>query len=209
MSKPWAGLGLLIGLAALILQFALTIPASLEAGRSLVMALIHFFSYFTIQTNLILVLVYAAVLSNSPLLDLFRKPETRVMIAALISLVMVFYHFVLAQSWAPEGMWKVADVMLHYVTPLFYLIWFAVLRYSQVVRFAAIPFMLIYPLVYVAYVLVRGAIIGEYPYAIFAANEIGYASVAVNCLVLLIAVSVLMVIAIFIDRIAPQSAETT
>lgn len=209
MSKPWAGLGLLIGLAALILQFALTIPASLEAGRSLVMALIHFFSYFTIQTNLILVLVYAAVLSNSPLLDLFRKPETRVMIAALISLVMVFYHFVLAQSWAPEGMWKVADVMLHYVTPLFYLIWFAVLRYSQVVRFAAIPFMLIYPLVYVAYVLVRGAIIGEYPYAIFAADEIGYASVAVNCLVLLIAVSVLMVIAIFIDRIAPQSAETT
>ncbi len=207
MSKTWAGIGLFIGIAGLLLQFALTVPASMGAGRNLVMALIHFFSYFTIQTNLILVLVYAAVLTNAPLLGLFRKPETRVMIAALITLVMVFYHFVLAQTWAPEGMWKVADVVLHYVTPLFFLIWFAVLRYSKEVPLSAIPVMLIYPVVYVAYVLLRGAIIGEYPYAIFAANEIGYASVAVNSLVLLIAVAVLMVIAIFIDRIAPQSAE--
>lgn len=207
MSKPWAAVGLLIGIAGLILQFALTIPASMEAGRNLFMSLIHFFSYFTIQTNLILVLVYGAALSSASILSLFRKPETRVMIAALITLVMVFYHFILAPTWAPEGMWKVADVILHYVTPLFYLVWFTVLRYTQGVRFAAIPWMVVYPIIYVAYVLVRGAVIGEYPYAIFDAAANGYAVVARDCAILLVGIVILLIIAIFVDKIAPQSAE--
>lgn len=207
MSKAWAVVGLVIGLAGLVLQFWLTIPSSMESGRNLLMSLVFFFSFFTIQTNIILVLVYLGVLFDGPWLVLFEKPQTRVMAAALITLVMVFYHFILASVWAPEGLWKVADVLLHYVTPLFYLIWFAVLRYSCAVKFSAIPKMLIYPLLYVAYVLVRGAVTGEYPYAIFDANTLGYALVARNCVALLIGVSVLLVTAIFVDRIAPQNAE--
>lgn len=207
MSKTWAAVGFVIGLIGLLIQFSLTIPASLEAGRNIVMALVHFFSYFTILTNLILVLVYAAVVFDTPFLSLFRKPETRVMIAALIALVMIFYHLILAPIWQPEGMWKVADVVLHYVTPLFYLVWFGVLRYSRAVGFTAIPKMLIFPLAYVAYILIRGAIINEYPYAIFEAHVVGYSKVALNSTVMLIAVIVLMAVAIFVDRIAPKIAE--
>lgn len=208
MNKAWAGVGLVLGLAGLVLQFCLTIPASMETGRDLLMSLVFFFSYFTIQTNIILVLVYTGVLFDGPWLVPFEKPETRVMAAALITLVMGFYHFVLAPAWAPQGLWKLADVILHYVTPLFYLVWFAALRYSRAVRFASIPKMLIYPIIYVAYVLVRGALSGEYPYAIFDAGAQGYAAVARSSIVLLVGVIVLLTIAIFVDRIAPKTAES-
>lgn len=207
MSKTWAAVGLAIGLAGLILQFVLTLPSSMDAGRDLFMSLVFFFSYFTIQTNIILVLIYLGILFDGPWLMPFEMPETRVMAAALITLVMGFYHVVLAPAWAPEGLWKVADIILHYVTPLFYLIWFAALRYSRAVRFSSIPKMLIYPLVYVAYILIRGAVSGEYPYAIFDANELGYASVARSSAALLIGVTILLIIAIFVDRIAPRKAE--
>lgn len=207
MNRMWAVTGLVIGLTGLALQAFLTIPASMESGRDLLMSLVYFFSYFTIQTNIILLMIYFSVLFDGPWVALFEKPEARVMAAALITLVMAFYHFILAPTWAPEGLWKVADVILHYVTPLFYLVWFAALRYSRAVRFSAIPKMLIYPIIYVAYVLVRGALSGEYPYAIFDAGELGYSSVAVSGGMLLLGVILLLVIAIFVDRIAPQNVE--
>lgn len=202
-------MGLLVGLAGLILQFSLSIPAYLEDGLPIWTALIKFFSYFTIQTNIILVLIYLTELFNPGWLSLLAKPAARVMAAALITLVMAFYHFILAPTWQPEGLWKVADVVLHYVTPLIYIFWFAVLRYSRDVGISSIPKMLIYPVLYVAYILVRGAITADYPYDIFDANLHGYPQVAVSSAVLLVGVIFLMLVAIAVDRISPAKTQTT
>lgn len=53
-----------IGAFALILQFALTIPARMEAGHGLGDAMVFYFSFFTILTNFGVALVYAAACSR-------------------------------------------------------------------------------------------------------------------------------------------------
>lgn len=40
--------GLVVGLIALALQFSITIPASMEAGRGLFGSIVFYFSFFTI-----------------------------------------------------------------------------------------------------------------------------------------------------------------
>lgn len=197
-AASWIGLGL--GTAALVLQFALTIPARLTSGDTLFGALVFFFSFFTILTNLTLVLVYASELWPRQGLNWFRRPATRGMMVALIVLVALFYHFLLAATWAPEGLARVADVALHYVTPVVYVAWWVLFMRHGVLKWAAIPVMLLPPTIYLVYVMARGALIGDYPYAILAANRIGYDGVALNVLAVLAGLSVLCLLVVALDR---------
>ena len=57
--------GLAVGLFALILQFCITVPASMMVGRGLFGSIVFYFSFFTILTNIGVVLVYASLLSAS------------------------------------------------------------------------------------------------------------------------------------------------
>ncbi len=193
-------IGLLLGAAALLLQFAITIPARLAAGDTLFGALVFFFSFFTILTNLTLVLIYASELWPRQGLSWFRRPVTRGMTVALIVLVALFYHFLLAATWAPQGLAKVADVGLHYVTPVVYVAWWVLFMHHGVLRWAAIPAMLLPPTIYLVYVMARGALIGAYPYAILEANRIGYDGVALNVLMVLVGLTALCVLVVAIDR---------
>src|SRR5664279_4615718 len=87
----WVGLG--IGFAGLILQFSITILARLALGDNIGGALIFFFTFFTILTNLMLVLIYLADLRGGIWLGWWRSPVTRAMMAAAMLVVMLFYHF--------------------------------------------------------------------------------------------------------------------
>lgn len=202
LEKIWARTGFAVGLGALILQFSITIPASMEAGRSLFLSIVFYFSFFTILTNITLVLIYAARLfDRMAWLQPFSLPWVRGAAAAAITLVMSFYHFVLAALWQPQGLFWVADVTLHYVTPLLYLAGFAAFMRTGTLGARNIPTMLIPPIIYLAYVLVRGALVGEYPYPILDVNEHGLSGVLLNSLFLLAALAILNAIAVLIDRI--------
>jgi hypothetical protein len=201
MRRSLALLGLAIGLFALILQFSITIPASLDAGRSLPLSLVFYFSFFTILTNIGAVLVYAASLWGRP--AIFIHPRARASVAAAITLVGTFYHIVLAPLWRPEGLFLVCDVLLHYVAPIVFVVWFIAFNRSGTLTPRDVPAMLMLPQAYLIYVMIRGAILGEYPYPVFAANELGYAQVAINILGLLVIFAALNAIAVAIDRFRP------
>lgn len=199
--KSLALIGFLIGLGALVLQFSLSIPLSLANGYSLPAALVRFFSFYTILTNLTLVLVYLSALTTWSWLAWFRSPITQGMMAGVMILVMVFYHLMLRNLWAPEGLFKVADVTLHYVTPILYALWWGLAGRSGSLRWAAVPVMLIPSLIYIAYVMIRGAIVTEYPYPILEADKLGYGPVAINVLAVAAALSVLFAIVTAFDTL--------
>ena len=199
--KTVAAAGFAIGLVALVLQMSLTVPASMETGRSLVASIVYFFSFFTILTNILMVLIYlGALVRGRRWLAFFRKPHTRATAAATITLVGGFYHFVLAGLWHPDGLFAFCDVLLHYVTPAIYLVWFAVWNRTGTLKLPAALTMLAYPFLYLAYVLVRGSVAGEYPYAVLNAGAYGYGQVAMNAAGLLALLLVFNTIAIAIDR---------
>lgn len=198
--------GVAIGLVALVLQFSLTIPLRLANGDSLPGAVIYYFTFFTILTNLALVLVYLSELVAAAWLGWFRGAVTRGMVVAAITLVMIFYHFVLAGLWAPQGWFKIADVTLHYVTPGLYILWWLASPRHGALRLRDIPWMLLPPLLYLGYALIRGAIVAEYPYPILEANKLGYPQVTLNVLFVLLGLSTLCAIAVGTDRLLARSS---
>ncbi|HEY4199915.1 MAG TPA: Pr6Pr family membrane protein [Devosiaceae bacterium] len=194
-------LGFGVGGVGLILQFSISIPAYLANGRSLGDALVTYFSYFTILTNLTLVLIYLADLVAVRGLSWFRSPVTRAMMAGVMVLVMLFYHFLLAQLSLPQGLFLLCSVTLHYVTPILYALWWGlVARHGEVVGWRDTPKMMLPPLVYVVYAMLRGAIVGEYPYPILEANRLGYPQAIANIVIVAITLTVLFVFVIAIDR---------
>lgn len=194
-------IGLVLGAAALILQFTITMALRLNAGDSAIGAVLFYLSFFTIITNLALVLIYAAELRPGWPLGWFREPVTQGMMAAAITLVMVFYHLILAETWDPQGLSLVCDVSLHYLTPILYVFWWVIYTRHGALRWTDVPTMLLPPTIYLIWAMTRGAVVGEYPYPILEADRLGYGVVAVNVVAVLVGLTALSAIAIGADRL--------
>ena len=194
-------IGFCVGLGLLVLQFSLTIPARMGTGASAFASIVFYFSFFTILTNIGVTMTYLASLTHWAWLGWFRHHQTRTMFAALICIVMLVYHFVLAGIWQPAGLFKLADIGLHYVAPLLYLVWWALLRRSEPLKLSQISFMMVPALIYIFYVFVRGAVTGLYPYPFIDAGMLGYAATMINTVGLLVATIAIMALFIGIDRL--------
>ena len=193
----WVGFG--VGLAGLVLQFWLTLSLRLAAGDNLGGALVYFFTFFTILTNIMLVLIYLADLIAANWLGWWRSPVTRAMMAAAMLVVMLFYHFFLAGIWEPQGLFLVCDVTLHYVCPSVYVLWWLFVAPHVGLKIDNIPPMLLPPVIYVVYAMIRGALVGEYPYPVLEANTLGYPQVLINIGALLVFFVLLCALAVWID----------
>ena len=193
--------GCLLGLLLLVLQFSLTVPARLALGDDLPGALGFFFSFFTILSNMALVAAYASEVTGWGWLGWFRSARTRAMLAAAIAMVMIFYHVVLAPIWDPQGLFKLADIGLHSVTPVFFIAWWIGFNRHGTLRLSDLPMMLLPTFVYFLYAMARGALVGAYPYPILEANRLGYVQVGLNALMMVVFLLVLSLIVVGLDRV--------
>jgi hypothetical protein len=186
LKRTAAALLALLGWAALVLQYYLLIQTAGGMELSPTEGTIRFFSYFTIQSNILVALVLTAFSIKSGPDDWLIHPFVRSAVAAYIAMVGLVYLVLLRHLWAPEGAQWVADAMLHYVMPAGYLVfWLTCVRKSGL-RWYDPLLWLIYPLFYLGFVLVRGKMSGFYPYPFIDAKTLGYADVAVNTAGLLI-----------------------
>jgi len=194
--------GLVIGLAGLVLQFCITIPASMEAGRSFLASIVFLFSFFTILTNIGAVLVHVSLLSPSGYawLPAFAGPRMRAGVAVSIALVFIVYATVLAQLWQPQGLFLLCDVLLHYVTPVLFVLWWLVDGANGSTCWRDISWWMLYPIVYLVYALARAPIAGEVPYPFLDVAKNGAASVSIAALAVTGLFLVLCIIAVFVDR---------
>ena len=85
------------------------------------------------------------------------------------------YIFILQHLWDPQGLSKFLDRLLHYVMPALYLLFWLLFVRKGEARWIQALHWLIYPVAYGAYVMIRGAFTGLYPYPILDAGRFGYA----------------------------------
>ena len=97
----------LLGLIALLGLFA--VPAQLYLAlqnrvADITETVIRFFSYFTILTNILVLLVslFLALNIKSRLTNFLARPSTRTASAVYITIVGVIYNTVLAALWKPR-----------------------------------------------------------------------------------------------------------
>ena len=194
--------GLVIGLAGLVLQYCISIPASMEAGRSLLGSIIFVFSFFTILTNIGAVLVHTSLLSPSGYawLPAFAGPRMRAGVAVSIALVFIIYATVLAQLWQPRGLFLLCDVLLHYVTPVLFVLWWLISGADGRTRWSDISWWVIYPIAYLVYALVRAPFAGEVPYPFLDIAKNGATSVVISAAAITGLFLVLCVVAVLADH---------
>lgn len=184
--------------AAVILQYILI----LKAPGSPIDLTVNFLSYFTILCNILAATVLSAPLlaPQSTLGRWAMKPSARTGAALFIAVVGVTYHTLLHATWAPEGLQWVANIILHYVVPILYLIdWLMFVRHGELSWRAAIPW-LAFPLTYAVWTLIHGAMTGWYPYPFADVDALGYGRTLINLVGFLIAFLGLGLILIAIDR---------
>lgn len=207
LGRLLALLGLLIGAGALLAQFPLTLSLSMAAGRTLLGSVVFFFSFFTILSNLLAVFCFAAhVFSRCRHLAFFSGPKVATAVALYMLVVAIIYIVILEGLWAPTGLMRVLDTLLHYVMPaLFLVFWFAFVpkgasAYADIPRFLAFPFL------YGVYAMIGGALTGEYPYPILDAGKLGYPAALSNMAAIVVVFALLSVVFVVVDNWMSQNS---
>jgi len=188
-ASVWHAITVLVIAASLFGQLQLVISGSgapLSAAgliAPLPVRLLRFFSYFTIQSNL---------LAAGTALSLMRHPDRdgrtwRIFCTAAIvgmTVTFVVYMIALRPIVKLEGYAKLTDIGFHYVAPVMTVagwLWFGPwprIDAATLVRHLA------WPVAYLIYLLVLGAMSGWYPYPFVNVSKLGYARVLLNSLII-------------------------
>ena len=201
MQRIATWLGLLIGSGGLLLQFYVSLSLRFAQGFDLVSTLVFFFTYYTIVTNIMLVLIYLSDVADWRWLDWWRTPVVRGMMAGAIALVGIFNHLLLAQLQDLTGLRSLADTILHYITPTWFVLWWLLFQPKQRLKLGDIPVMLLPTLIWLGWAMARGAVVNEYPYPILDATKLGYGQVAINCVFVFIGLLLIYLVVIGLDGV--------
>ena len=199
--------GLAIGIVGLLLQTAITIPASMEAGRGFFGSIVYLLTFFTILTNIAAVLVHLSLISTRGYawLPFFAGARVRAGVAISITLVFIIYTTVLRGLVQLEGLFLLCDILLHYVTPVLFVLWWLVAGADGSTRWRDIPVWMTYPVACLAVALARAPFAGEVPYPFLDFATKGWGAVLLNSLMMTTLFLVLSVLAILADHVVSRS----
>jgi hypothetical protein len=207
-SKTLALIGIVLGVAAVTAELTMEIAARFAKGHGLVAALAHVLSYFTIVSNLAVVIAYAGALRGNGG-TWFRPHVMRGMTLAMIALVMLAYFFIISRTEHPQGIAWLSAMTMHYVTPPLYALWWVLYVPHGQLKLRDVGAMLVPSVIYMIYVLIRGRLVGEYPYAMLDATRIGSGSVTLHAVGLLVALAGLCAAVVALDRWLPRRSSKT
>ena len=138
-----------------------------------------FLGYFTHWSNLVVAIVMTMLWRNS------KRNSTLFSVLRLDSLIMItvtglVYALILAPADTVQGWQYISNTLEHYLTPLLTILIFIIFGPRRQIRLGAVLPALILPLVWVGIALLRGAIIGAYPYGFINVATWGYGTVTIN-----------------------------
>lgn len=192
---------------AVLLQLYLSLRLAIANGNSIGGGIVIFLGYFTVLTNILVcvALTFPLLAPASAPGRFFARPAVAGGVAASITLVALAYHLLLRNVWDPQGLQWLADVLLHYVVPILYVLYWwlvvpkASLRWTHPLLWAG------YPAAYLAYALVRGSMIGSYPYPFIDVAVIGYQQTVLNAMGLLVGFIALGLLFVALGRLQGEA----
>lgn len=183
--KVWLVVGALLVWFAVIAQFYLAIVNRTTPASE---AVIRFFSYFTILTNMLVALSFtlALIAPHSRSGIFFTKPATLTAITVYISVVGIIYNVILRSLWQPAGLQLLVDELLHTINPIFFILFWLFFVHKSDIRWKSIWSWMLYPALYCIYSLVRGSFSGFYPYPFMDVDVLGYNKVFINIIFIVV-----------------------
>jgi hypothetical protein len=193
-SAAWAGV---------LLQLWLSSHQATQSGHSALHATLVVLCYNTVLSNIFVALVATAVALGAG--GWLTRAGTLAAAAVYIFVVGVIYSLLLRAQWVPEGFFKLADVLLHDVTPVLYVLWWLLCAPKGGLRWGSPVKWLAFPLAYFVLSLVAGAYSGRYLYPFGDVSAHGLAAVLRNGLLILVLYLGLGLAAVGIGRLIPTA----
>lgn len=185
------------------MEFILFQTKAPEVGLTFLGAAAKFFGYMTHLTDLGVALIFTGHFAKrgSWLARLSVDPGRSS--AMLVYAVLVFgvYQAMLADTWDPQGAWKFADVLLHYIIPMMYVIFWLVIIERGHLRWTHAINWQFFPIGYAALSVAIGRISGGYPYPFLVVEDLGWTAVLRNIFMILMCYIALSVIVIALDKV--------
>lgn len=195
-----------LGWSGLAIQLYLILIGRWMDHASLLGGLVRFFSFFTVLTNTLVAVALSCALSQRQSAGhrFFRDPVVCSGIAVSIAVVGIAYNILLRHLWHPQGWQFIADELLHDVMPLTFLAYWWLCVPKGLLRLKHVLLWALYPIVYFAYILLRGDVIGDYMYPFIDIGTIGFTKAFINALGVLLGFVVIALILVGMDRWASR-----
>jgi len=138
------------------------------------------FAFFTIESNLIVaVTATVAAVRLEPPSIVYQVARLTGLVA--ITVTGVVYHVALAHLLDLESWNLVGDQLVHTVVPVLSVIGWLILSPRGRTSRRVAWWSLLFPITWLAFTLIRGAVIQWYPYHFIDVTTLGYAKAALNC----------------------------
>lgn len=181
-----------LGWAAIILQFYLMMENRVESELE---TTIRFFSFFTILTNTLVAVFFTIQAFNS------NTVKALTPLTIYITIVGLVYQILLRHTWNPTGLQKIVDELLHSVIPVLTIIYWYLYEEKSKLKYSHIRGWVVFPLLYLAYILLRGHYSGFYPYPFVNVTALGMTRVLINSAFILAAFLLISVTFTWIGRL--------
>lgn len=199
-NKVFLIMGAVLGWFALLAQLYLII---VNNAIPVAESVIRYFSYFTILTNIVVTSCFTTLLLN------FNKSRQGFLAGAgvlaavtvYISVVGIVYNLILRFTWQPQGLQLAVDELLHAVIPVLFIVYWLIFVPKNTLNWSDAFLWLMYPFVYLVFVLLRGSLSGFYPYPFIDVKKIGYNKVLLNSFYLLIVFLTLSLLLVWIGKL--------
>lgn len=189
---------LIVSRLALSLLTLTAVSAQLVVHVQHGLSVVNFFSYFTNLSNL-----FVAVVMLVGAIHRFQRKEPKpwedlvrgASVAGITVVGIVFSLLLRNEDLGSLRPW--VNIVIHYIMPVAAIADWLYQPPKSRLRLSQIPYWLAFPLLYLLYTLIRGAVVGFYPYPFLnPANVGGYASVLLysSCIIgLFVVVSALII----------------
>lgn len=208
VARALHGLLALAPAAGIALEVSRALTEGAGAAGTLTERLVRLFSYFTIQSN-VLVLVASVLLATRPARTGRVTAVLHLDALLCIGVTGVVYHAVLADQAATlTASGALADLLLHTVSPIgAWVVWLLV---GPRPRFggSTVAWSVAFPLAWIAYTFTRGAVTGWYPYPFLDVGVIGPARAVLNTVVVAVGFLTLALLVRLLERVLPPAPGT-
>ena len=205
-ARSWHMLTAVVTWVALLLQLVLVVRGGAVLDEvtppALGTRLVRFISYFTILTNLLVALTTTTLALGQDRFPTWWK-VLRLNAVVGITVTGLVHWFLLRPLLDLGGADYVADKLLHVVVPLLALIGWAVFGPRRRADRRLLLASLVYPVGWLVYTLVSGAVAGWYPYPFLDVGLQGYPRALLACAGVAVLLLALTQAAIALDRRLP------
>ncbi len=202
VARAWFALTALVVLVGVGTQLVVTATTTGGFFPANPQRTLNVFAFFTVQSN-VLVGVTSALLALRP--EPGGSVQRALRLAALVGITVtgVVFHLVLRQLQDLQGSAAFTDLLLHTVSPVLCVVGWVCFGPRGAVDRRVVAGALVFPVAWLAFTLVRGAVVGFWPYPFLDVDDLGIGPVLVNCMIVAGLFTGLAVVASRLDRVLP------